>query len=192
MPQASFNIPIFKIYSGINMVFCQKCGHKNQDGATFCAACGTKISNSGNASMLGATSASYAGFWIRVGAYCIDVVVLLIPILLISSLLKLSESSPSEAGVTKLLEFFFNVMVWWIYMAVLNSSAWQASVGKKVLGLKVVDKNMNRLTFGRASGRYFAEFVSALPLGIGYILGAWTKKKQCLHDLIVGTYVIKA
>ena len=136
----------------------------------------------------------FAGFWIRVGAYFIDMVLLLIPNLLISFLYR--SIAPSTNAIEMVFRDIFPVclsmIVWWIYYAVLYSSVWQASVGKKVLGLKVVGKNGDRISFGRATGRYASYVVSGLICGIGYMMIGWTKKKRGLHDMIAGTYVIKA
>jgi uncharacterized RDD family membrane protein YckC len=136
------------------------------------------------------SSTQYAGFWIRVGACCIDVIILLIPNLLVSFLLKATQN---EAGAAELEIFdgFLHIMIWWIYFAVLHSSNWQATIGKKVLGLKVVDKNGGRISFGKATGRYFAQFLSHLIFFMGFMMVGWTKKKQGLHDKIAGTLVIK-
>ncbi len=81
----------------------------------------------------------------------------------------------------------------WLYYAYFESSDWQASVGKKVMNLVVTDIDGNRVSFGRASGRYFAKIVSSLiPLGIGYILAGVTEKKQALHDMIANCLVLRA
>ena len=136
----------------------------------------------------------FGGFWIRVGAYFIDSVVLTIPVLLISFLFRSVNpaADETEQAIVEFVDFIQSQIVWWIYFAVLHSSKWQASVGKKAVGLKVVDENGNRISFGRATGRYFAEFLSALILCIGYMMVGWTKKKQGLHDMIAGTYVIRS
>ncbi|MBP7827827.1 MAG: RDD family protein [Verrucomicrobia bacterium] len=136
----------------------------------------------------------FGGFWIRVGAYFIDVVVLIIPLLLISFLFRsvTPAADEMEQAIVEIMDSILSLVVWWVYFAVLHSSKWQASIGKKAVGLKVVDENGNRISFGRATGRYFAEFLSALILGIGYMMVGWTKKKQGLHDMIAGTFVIKA
>uniref|UniRef100_UPI0013C2DACA RDD family protein n=1 Tax=Klebsiella pneumoniae TaxID=573 RepID=UPI0013C2DACA len=77
------------------------------------------------------------------------------------------------------------------YFAGMHASKWQATVGKKLLGLKVTDLHGNRITFWRALGRYLAmSFLSGILL-IGYIIAAFTEKKQSLHDLIASTIVIK-
>jgi len=79
----------------------------------------------------------------------------------------------------------------WLYYSILESSAKQGTLGKVVLGLKVVDYNNQRISFARATGRYFSKFISAAILMIGFIMIAFTAKKQGLHDMIAGTLVIK-
>ncbi len=136
----------------------------------------------------------FGGFWIRVGAYFIDMIVLIIPVLLISFLFRSVIPVDDEVSlmIVEVVDSILSLIVWWVYAAVLHSSEWQATVGKRVVGLKVVDVRGNRISFGRATGRYFAEFISALILFIGYMMVGWTQKKQGLHDMIAGTYVIKA
>jgi uncharacterized RDD family membrane protein YckC len=79
----------------------------------------------------------------------------------------------------------------WLYYALLESSAWQATLGKKALGLEVTDMEGRRISFGRATGRFFAKIISALILWIGFIMAGFTEKKQALHDMIAGTLVIR-
>lgn len=79
----------------------------------------------------------------------------------------------------------------WLYFAFMESSQSQATLGKKVLGLKVKDTVGNRITFGRATGRHFGKVVSGLILCIGFIMAGFTAKKQALHDYIAGTLVVK-
>jgi len=80
----------------------------------------------------------------------------------------------------------------WIYHAWMESSEYQATLGKMALGLTVTDLMDQRLTFGRASGRFFARIVSNLiPLEIGYIMAGFTEKKQALHDMIAGCLVLR-
>ncbi len=80
----------------------------------------------------------------------------------------------------------------WIYYAYTESSANQGTLGKMALGLIVTDAQGRRITFGRATGRYFAKMITSLiPLGIGYAMAGFTEKKQALHDMIVGTLVLR-
>jgi uncharacterized RDD family membrane protein YckC len=73
----------------------------------------------------------------------------------------------------------------------MESSSRQATVGKMTLGLKVTDLAGRRISFARASGRYFAKYVSSMTLLIGYIMAGFTERKQALHDIIAGTLVIR-
>ena len=58
------------------------------------------------------------------------------------------------------------------------------------LGLIVTDEHGERLSFGRASGRHFANLLNSLTLGIGYLMVIWTSRKQALHDKVAGTLVV--
>ena len=124
----------------------------------------------------------YAGFWIRFAAFVIDCIIILPLNTYILSYL-------AEGSVARLL---VPNLIWWIYSAGLTSSNFQATLGKKILGLKVVGLDGEKITFGRASGRWLASILSGFILGIGYLMVAFTAKKQGLHDMIAGAYVIKA
>jgi uncharacterized RDD family membrane protein YckC len=81
----------------------------------------------------------------------------------------------------------------WLYYAYFESSDWQSTIGKRVMSLVVTDLNGNRISFARASGRFFAKIISGLiPLGIGYILAGVTEKKQALHDMIASCLVLRS
>jgi uncharacterized RDD family membrane protein YckC len=73
----------------------------------------------------------------------------------------------------------------------LLSSPWQATIGKKLLGLKVTDEFGQRISFGRATGRHFAKIISMIICFIGFIMAAFTYHKRALHDMIAGTLVMK-
>jgi uncharacterized RDD family membrane protein YckC len=78
----------------------------------------------------------------------------------------------------------------WLYFAVCESSSWQGTLGKLALGIRVTDMQGAKISFPRALGRYPAKYLSALILGIGFLMVAWTQRKQGLHDLIAGTLVL--
>ena len=80
-------------------------------------------------------------------------------------------------------------MINWLYFTLLESSSWQATLGKKALGLYVTDERWQRLSFGRANGRYWSKLISVLVLGIGFLMVGFTERKQGLHDKIAGTLV---
>jgi uncharacterized RDD family membrane protein YckC len=73
----------------------------------------------------------------------------------------------------------------------MESSARQATLGKMAVGIKVTDEAGARISFGRAVGRYFGKFVSTIILLIGFLMVAFTEKKQGLHDKLAGTLVVK-
>jgi uncharacterized RDD family membrane protein YckC len=79
----------------------------------------------------------------------------------------------------------------WLYEALLTSSSWQGTVGKRILRLKVTDEAGNRIGFGRATGRFFGKILSHLILWIGFIMIAFTDRKRGLHDMMAGTLVMK-
>ncbi len=78
-----------------------------------------------------------------------------------------------------------------LYFPLFESSARQGTFGKQICGLAVTDTRGQRISFGRALGRYFAKFLSALVLGIGFLMVAFTPRKRGLHDLIAGTLVVR-
>jgi len=79
----------------------------------------------------------------------------------------------------------------WLYYALMESSKNQGTLGKMALGLKVTDMEGNRVSFGRATGRYFGKIISGMIMMIGYILAGLTEKKQALHDIMASCLVVK-
>lgn len=152
----------------------------------------------------------HAGFWKRVAAYVVDYIVLLIPGKLIGSMFgaaaasaALEEAQKSSGNDPQLfiaaLEVYLHAMwpavllstiVAWLYFALLESSAWQATVGKLVMGIRVTDLRGARISLPHALGRYLAKFLSLIILGIGFLMVAWTQRKQGLHDLLAHTLVL--
>ena len=151
----------------------------------------------------------YAGFWLRVVAYMIDALVMgvcfgavIIALLFLTGLGSVldrlhSGGDPSEFGALLGVTFIFvfagiAIIGDWLYHAYLESSDWQATVGKKVLNLKVTDLEGRPISFARASGRYFGKIISGLiPAGIGYIMAGFTEKKQAIHDMIANCLVLR-
>jgi uncharacterized RDD family membrane protein YckC len=85
-----------------------------------------------------------------------------------------------------------SILIQWLYHAYLESGEKQATWGKQALGIYVTDLMGNRVTFGRASGRFFAKIVTGMiPLGIGYIMAGFTERKQALHDMMAGSLVLR-
>jgi len=144
----------------------------------------------------------YAGFWIRVAAYIIDYIVLYIPTLILQLPLTFFMRSQTRtmgpgqfpsANVwgAIMASAGLGIVVQWLYFAFMESSSKQASLGKMACGIKVTDMEGERISFGHATGRFFAKLLSSLTLCIGYMMVGWTEKKQGLHDMIAKTLVVK-
>ncbi|MFN8287054.1 MAG: RDD family protein [Chitinophagales bacterium] len=125
----------------------------------------------------------YAGFWIRVGAAFIDGIILLVVQQVVILLFGGSYTHPSNAAQG------INLLVGILYTSLMESSAKQATLGKMAVGIKVGDEFGNRISFANALGRYFSKILSAIILGIGFLMVGWDSKKQGLHDKIAGTFV---
>lgn len=136
----------------------------------------------------------YAGFWLRFAALLIDGVIvtfaasILLGILGIQFML-LEDENEAMKG---LLGFYGGLQVAVIlYYGIMESSKMQATLGKRAVGIYVADQEGRRISFLRAIGRHFAKFLSGIILYIGFILAAFTERKQGLHDMIAGTLVVK-
>jgi uncharacterized RDD family membrane protein YckC/Tfp pilus assembly protein PilE len=123
----------------------------------------------------------YAGFWRRWAAAVIDGILYYIVAIAIG--LALGDGLGSTA---------LAIAAAWLYHALMQSSSRQATLGKMALGVKVTSVEGERISFLRATGRYFATILSSLLLMIGYLMAAFTQRKQALHDMIAGTLVVRA
>ena len=141
---------------------------------------------------------NYAGFWIRVGAYLIDFVILFVAQFVILALFgesafeSAATSVSANASSDSLLLNLVLLILGVAYFALFESSTMQSTPGKRALGLIVTDLQGNRISIPRALGRYVAKILSGLILLIGYIMVAFTERKQGLHDIIASTLVLRA
>lgn len=159
--------------------FCAGCGKGLVEPASYCPSCGA-ASGAGRTSSPSKTPATYAGFWRRFAAMLLD-------LLILGAAQGVIESLPGflrTGGAPELL-------IWWLYHALLESSEYQATIGKLALGLIVTDEQGRRLSFGRATGRTFAKILSIIPIFLGYLMAAFSPRKQALHDLIAGCLVLR-
>jgi uncharacterized RDD family membrane protein YckC len=199
-------------------MFCAACGAKVAEGAAFCASCGrpttgigagtSTVANPSEALGGGAAvyvqpeiDGNYAGFWLRVVAAFIDGAVMLIGLGILFGIRVATIGFPRfemarrgmygpMMGPLRVFQLSAAVAAW-LYFALMESSAWQATLGKKALGLYVTDLHGRRVSFGRATGRHFAKLISNFTLLIGYLMAGFTAKKQALHDMIAGCLVMK-
>jgi len=194
-----------------DVAFCQACGTPVTRPA-FASTPVTVVSpHAGVGAIAYASNVTYAGFWLRFLAYLIDgfiigfaIMALFIPLFLLMGGVALLESLPRHGGgrlepaqFAAFLTMIFALVgiaisVKWLYFAYQESGEKQATLGKQALGLYVTDLSGSRITFGRASGRFFAKIISGLiPLGIGYIMAGFTERRQALHDMIASCLVLK-
>jgi uncharacterized RDD family membrane protein YckC len=128
--------------------------------------------------------AAYAGFWRRFAAYAIDYVIVMIGSAVLGAAATFAglTSDGAQLSLLALASYF-------LYCTLLESSAWQATVGKRALGLRVMSRHGERLGFARAAARFVAKLLSVLTLCLGFVFIAVTRRRQALHDLIAGTLV---
>ena len=138
----------------------------------------------------------YAGFWLRFAAYLIDSILLgliFFPLGLGLGLIMGATGNNQNPELMLGLNGGLNMVslvVTWLYSSLLESSSWQGTVGKKLIGLRVTDLDGRRISFGRATGRHFGKILSGLICLVGFIMAAFTEKHQALHDQIAGTLVL--
>lgn len=197
---------------------CYICGEDIGGSLGMCPKCkanresrraGYVVSGAGGGEAVPSTG-EYAGFWLRLFASVIDGFVseflLKSSILTVLSILSLaapfarSESvAGSPLGIFAMIGFAgiaFTSLVTILFIFVLygplfESSRLMATPGKLLLGLRVGDVDRNRLTLFRALLRSMAKLLSAIPLGIGFIMAGVTRRKQALHDMVVSAVVFK-
>ena len=135
---------------------------------------------------------SYAGFWKRVAAAIIDGIIIMIGGFAIGFVfgLVMVAGGTHDPAVLKGMSTILGLILGWIYFAVMESSPTQGTLGKRAMGIKVTDLKGSKIDFGKATGRYFGKIISALILLIGYIMVAFTQKKQGLHDMMAGCLVV--
>ena len=130
----------------------------------------------------------YASLGSRILAYFLDVLILILPLLVLENMIFGEEFTSSKDSLWRNL---FNMVCWTLYYGLTESSDGQATIGKRICGLKVIDEKGEKLTFKKASLRYLAQILSVLPLGFGIWAIATDSKKQAWHDMLLGCYVIK-
>jgi uncharacterized RDD family membrane protein YckC len=135
----------------------------------------------------------YAGFWWRVLASIIDAILIsLVTVPLVIAVVGFENygnpsrgifGGPAEIFISNVLPILVVILFWKFK---------QATPGKMVLSIKIVDaETQGPLTWGQCIGRYFAQILSALPLGLGYLWVAWEPRKRSWHDMLAGTLVVR-
>jgi uncharacterized RDD family membrane protein YckC len=184
-------------------MICPQCGQPAPEGAAFCPACGSLLTTAHDDQppdeIAGpvhppAGAIGYAGFWRRAVAICIDSIILGIiawPLGLLPAMALMTDPDIASAIGKAAAAVVTRALLTWVYFAGMESSGWQATLGKKAIGLRVTDTSGARISFGRASGRFFGKLLSGLLFGLGFLMAAFTARRQALHDLLAGTLVVR-
>jgi uncharacterized RDD family membrane protein YckC len=198
--------------------FCGQCGSPVGPGERFCRVCGTDLGGSGQDSPYQSTLSEvyapagspvvgpvaqrveYAGFWLRVVAALIDGVFLsVINRLAILPVGKTFETTTNARGEITDFSFHAGAFVLALAIGLLISGTYETvaiarygrTIGKLVMGLRVVNRDGRLLSPGAALGRWAGKYVSAMILFLGYLMVAWDPRKQALHDKMAGSFVIR-
>jgi len=180
---------------------CIRCGAALGQGAAYCHRCGSSVKGTG-------PGQRYAGFWLRTGAFALDAVILS-PVLIGAVYLFPFDPSDAQMITTAVQGFGGNVrdvMLPWMYTAhatevayftlapyfiFCESSPLQGTIGKYLFKIQVTDLDGRRIRTGTAVKRYLGRFLSMLSWMFGFVMAGFTRRKQCLHDMIAGTLVVR-
>jgi uncharacterized RDD family membrane protein YckC len=125
---------------------------------------------------------NFAGFWIRVAAYMIDLIIITIVNLIVNGI---SSGSMEGNLFTEALSLGLTIL----YFSLMESSEKQATFGKMAVGIRVGNFQGEKISFANALGRYFGKIVSTILLCIGFMMVGWDDRKQGIHDKLADTYV---
>jgi uncharacterized RDD family membrane protein YckC len=186
----------------VQQTLCSECGQAfvEDDMIRFsdvwvCAGCKPIVVQKIKEGVTVSADMDYAGFWLRFGAWFIDYIILGI-VSMITNLPMIfmgvySVDNPGLFITLQLISTLLNFVIpaayetWFV-------GKYAATPGKMACKIKVVLADGGKVSFGRAVGRHFAKFISALILGIGYIMAGFDDQKRALHDRICDTRVIKS
>lgn len=193
---------------------CSRCGAATEGTPSYCPNCGAPMGVVAVPGAVGPAGAvapgaaplpGYGGFWRRFGAAFIDSLLLQIvsfPTTIIAMIpmgARMESLSGEDMGPAEFAALFgtymtlgcLGLVIGWLYFALLESSALRATVGKMACGIVVTDVAGARISFARASGRFFASMLSSMTFGVGYIVMFFNERRQNLHDLVAGTLVLR-
>jgi len=201
-------------------MYCPKCGKETDTSGQFCQWCGAPIEAAAAVPVVPAAEeveetpdvGVYAGLGRRFVAFIVDFILIVIfgiiavsffnqvngimylyyIVALHAPIASLTTAGTPAAALTPIVAALglFVVVVPWLYYAGFESSRGQATPGKVLMRLEVTDLEGNRLSFARATLRFFGKFISLIIVFIGFVMIGLTKKRQGLHDKIAGTIVL--
>ena len=195
-------------------MFCPQCGSPNDDEYAFCKQCGASLRRGETPAPRplppvaappptappAGQATHYANFGQRLLAFILDSILAAIIAGMIGAMLGFviglggavtGADDSAVSDVVDLLGLLAGTAAGWLYEALLVSSSYQATLGKMALGIVVTDMQGRRISFLRATGRYFGKIVSGMLMMIGYLMQPFTEKRQTLHDIMAGCLVLR-
>jgi uncharacterized RDD family membrane protein YckC len=191
--------------AGVAQAACCECGRSlpqsemiQFENKWVCAACKPQFLQKMKEGVTLSGHLEYAGFGIRVGARLVDTIILVILNLVIGLLVRLVLPMPTSGAngdfsgvlIPQIILLIIQVAVNAGYMIYFIGNK-GATPGKMACGLKVVSGSGGKVSYGKATGRYFADMLNGFTLGIGYLLVIWDPEKRALHDRLCDTRVIR-
>ena len=142
--------------------------------------------------MANSTEIQYAGFWDRFAALVADVVVLVLLGVGIGFFLVFFRTAMGlEPAWSDNTDRAIGFVIGWFYFAGMEASRFQATLGKLGIGIIVVDSEGGKVSFKMASWRYLAKLISWVVFLLGFVVAAFTPRKQAFHDFAANTIVVK-
>jgi uncharacterized RDD family membrane protein YckC len=194
-------------------MFCPECGAAAATAHKYCTQCGTALAAGAQAvagppplpGMTSVPSAQapvsgealgpvqplegaaeiFAPFWPRVAAFAIDFVLVVLICGAVNGVLGITLGTRNATQTF----FWLTVVALLLYKSAMESSTRQGTLGKLAFDMKVTTLKGQRISFARALSRNFSQLFSALIAYIGYLMPAFTLRRQALHDMIAGTLV---
>ena len=141
--------------------------------------------------------AELAGFGSRFAAYFVDCILTSVlaygsvaaPVVALTFSSEYDPENPPPLIFGLLLVSAFTIP--FLYFTLMEASNMQATLGKKLVGIRVTDLNGQQISYGRSGGRYMGKILSGMTLGIGFLMAAFTRRKQALHDIVASTLVVR-
>lgn len=137
-----------------------------------------------------------ASFWRRLGAYALDAITIFLVTSVAMELVLGGQPPDVDPLAPESLDvlwpyYALNGAIAWFYFAAMESSPWQATLGKRMVKIHVTDEHGERISFLRATARYLGKILSALPLGLGFLMIFTSERNQALHDHVASCLVVK-
>lgn len=170
---------------------CGGCSAENEASSQFCYRCGLSLEHARPA---GAQALERAGFWIRLGAYLVDSLVLFaggFAVAIVAAMVRYNALEREELEIFATIVFYVSAMALHFIYYTVTVGWWGQTLGKRLFRLKVVRTDGSRLTYLRSFARSCAYYVSGTFFYAGFVVIGLNKEKRAAHDFMCGTMVVR-